>query len=603
MATPFTDPRTGVIYFRRGVPEPLRAAFDGRALVKVSLRTKDPVEAKIAFARENAAFEVQLAAARSQLAEGLLAPTPGALVRRWFGAPDARLGLSGAERMIATLMELDATVGGSSSASATDVFPPATLGPAANTDWSAVHTDRERYDAILDQDYGGEVEKVGSNWIRARWFEPEQRWRGALTGPVARLSSAESSSPRFSDDDLARALLALLDDKRTGDEDLNRARLTDKRVRTPQPRLRPTMRLKTLFNAWKAGNAPRPQTAQEFEASVDDFIDFAGDVAASTIDADLLFDYRDAAADLPNSMPRADRQLPFRERVKKHTAALPKCSPQTLKKRIGALQALLTYGFEQRWLATNAGVGITIVGYSRTKKKRRSFQDGELAQLCAAPLFTDPNSWRSKSRISDVTLFWIFLIAITTGARLEEVGQLALADVKRDGDMVYLDIDEYALDDDGMDKAVKTEGSVRLIPVHARLIALGFLDYRDALVRLGQTQLFPDLKENTVGKRTKEASQRANRIIDRYVSKDKRLVFYSTRHAFKAKGNDAGITDKTLDQICGHAPVSTGGRYGMEPRIGTLYEALHRIDFSCIDWDAISNAVREIDWAAGIRAA
>ena len=90
----------------------------------------------------------------------------------------------------------------------------------------------------------------------------------------------------------------------------------------------------------------------------------------------------------------------------------------------------------------------------------------------------------------------------------------------------------YAVDDNAPRKTVKTDESLRLVPIHARLIELGFLAYRDALVAAAHTQLFPDLKENRVGKRTKEASQRINRIIDRYVSTDRRLVFHSLRHAF-----------------------------------------------------------------------
>ena len=53
-------------------------------------------------------------------------------------------------------------------------------------------------------------------------------------------------------------------------------------------RLRPNMRLKQLFREWKDGNKPRPQTALEFEAAIDDFIDFAGDISISMIDPDLL---------------------------------------------------------------------------------------------------------------------------------------------------------------------------------------------------------------------------------------------------------------------------------------------------------------------------
>ena len=88
-----------------------------------------------------------------------------------------------------------------------------------------------------------------------------------------------------------------------------------------------------------------------------------------------------------------------------------------------------------------------------------------------------------------------------------------------------------------------------------------------------------------------------NRIIDRYESDDGRSVFHSLRHAFKAKGNDAGLSDRTLDQIGGHAPISTGGRYGAEPHVRPIHDALHRIDFSCINWAAILAATRNLDWS------
>lgn len=368
------------------------------------------------------------------------------------------------------------------------------------------------------------------------------------------------------------------------------------------------MRLQQLFNEWNDGNNPRPQTALEFQAAVEDFIDFASDVAVSSIDADLLFDYRDEAAKLPATMPRIDRSLPFRARVHKHIDTKPKCAPATLKKRIGALQALLTYAFQQRWLPANAGSGIIILGYTKSRRTRRSFEDHELGQFYTSPLFTDPHGWSASSRISDTTLFWVSLLAITTGARLEELGQVALADVKRDKDIVYLDIDEYASSDKGSEndevaeKSVKTEKSIRLIPVHSEIVKLGFNDYVDALNAHGHTQLFPDLKENSVGKRTKEASQKLNRIIDRHVSKDRRLVFHSLRHAFKAKGNDAGLSDRTLDQICGHAPVSTGSRYGSETRVRTIHRDLHRIDFSCIDWGRIAAGMLAISWSQLMKA-
>ena len=596
MASPFADPRTGQLYFRRAVPEALRPAFEGKAVVKVSLRTKDPAEAKIGFARENAEFETKLAEARRRFAEGTLVPTPGALVRRWCEAPATGTGLSGQQRLVVTFMELDAAAGSRKSIGVDDPFPPAIMGPPSNTDWNLVCADKVRFERMVADSYEGDVEQTGTNWIRLRWHHDESLWRPCLTGPAIRLKAFDPGAAHFSEDEIVKALMDVIDEKRSGDEEVNRRRLSRHRPRVPNSRRRPNLRLKTLFHEWKAGNEPRPQTAGEYEAAVDDFIDFAGDPTISMIDADMLYDYRDEAAKLPASMPRADRALPFTARVFKHKDANPKCAPPTLKKRVGALQALLTYAFQQRWTPANIGSGIKIVGYSKKRRTRRSFEDHELATLCASPLFVNPTEWNTESRISDVTIFWIFLLSITTGARLEEVGQVALADVRRDGDIVYLDIDEYADDPNAEDKSVKTDDSIRLVPVHDKLLELGFREYLDALNAQGHTQLFPDLKENSVGKRTKEASQKMNRIIDRHVSNDRRLVFHSLRHAFKAKGNDARLTDRTLDQICGHAPVSTGSRYGSEPRIRTIHRELHEIDFSCIDWARITAGMGKLNW-------
>ena len=596
MATPFADPRTGQLYFRRAIPQPLWSAFDGKRERKITLGTKDPSQAKALFATLNAEFERDLAEARRKLAEGTLLVTPGMIIRRWCEGPAIKEGLTGDQRVTMTLMELDAEVGSRYSASAKQIYPPAMAGPAMNTDWSAVLVDPARFQAVLAEAYGNEVEQTGSNWIRSRWHEAETKWMPSLVQAVKRLRSFVPGAEQFSVDDLGKALLAVLDEKRPADEDYNRARLVKRRPRITKSRLRPHMRLKQLFDEWKNGKEPTVQTALEYEAAVDDFIDFIGDVPVSIIEPDMLYDYRDEAAKLPNTMPRNDRTLPFRARVEKYGDSKPKCSPSTLKKRVGALQALLTYSFQERWTATNTGVGIKIVGYTKSKKNRRSFEDHELASLFACPLFVNLTSWTSKSRISDATIFWLFLIAATTGARLEEVGQVALADVRRDGEIVYLDISDYVLLEDGTDKTVKTDDSKRLVPIHSKLIELGFLNYFDALDELGQTQLFPDLNKNKIGKRTKEASQRINRVVDRFVSNDKRLVFYSLRHAFKAKGNDANLTTKTLDQICGHAPVSQGDRYGQEPRVRTLHRELHRIDFSCIDWAPIMKAVKAVDW-------
>lgn len=590
MATPWSDPRTGRFYLRRQIPAPLRASFGGRVLFKKALGTRDVREAKVAFVRENAAFEQMLASARETIATGepqsASSSLPAKLVRRWFDGPALDGQLAGPQRLLLALMRLDTLA---VEWMGEDCRPENWVAPGS-TDWEALEGDRDGFDELLATYYRDDVNRVGIGWeaMRMEGGPDEVCRRLIMTALVPRLRAFDAAAAEHADALLRDAILARLDMERSGRLADIMKRPVAAEYKRPS-RLRPTMRLRQLFREWKEGNQPRPQTALEYEAAVDDLIDFAGDPPVSGIDADLLYDYRDAAAKLPASMPRADRSLPFRERVAKHSETVTKVSASTLKKRIGGIQALLTYAFQQRWTADNAGRGVQVVGYTRTQRNRRSFEDHELAALFATPLFIDPASWATgEERAFDETLFWIFLLALTSGARLEEVGQAAIADVREDGDIVYLDIGEHVQDADAASKHVKTAESVRLVPIHQRLLDLGFIHYRDRVAAAGHASLFPALKENGLGKRTKELSRRANRLIDRHVSADERLVFHSLRHSFKAKGHDARLSDRTLDQLCGHAPITTGGRYGAKPRIRTIHRELHRIDFSCVDWSRIT---------------
>ncbi|WP_426263230.1 DUF6538 domain-containing protein [Sphingomonas sp. PWP1-2] len=587
MATPWSDPRTGRLYLRRQIPAQLRPFFGGRAIYKKTLGTKAADEARSAFTRENAILEDRLAAARKALSDGHGAPDPSGIVRRWFSGAAVDKALGGQQRLMLALMQLDAQaidwMG--------EFWRDGMLAPL-DTDWQAVAHDRDCFDQMLCNFYRDDVTRIGIAWESMRMDESLQaQCRSFVDALLPALRAFNIEAIDYTDAPLGDAILARIDIERSGKlADIIKRDGENKRERPRMTRQRPTMRVRELFREWKSGNDPRPQTALEYEAAVDDFIEFANDPAIAAIDADLIYDYRDAAATLPASMPRTDRTLPFTARVAKHVITEPKPSAATLKKRVGAIQALLTYAHQQRWVGENTGRGVQIVGYTKAQRNRRSFQDHELSALFSAPLFTDPATWDDgAARAIDETLFWTFMIGLTSGARLEEVGQAAIADVKQDGSVVYFDIDDTALSE-GVGKHVKTLESKRMVPIHDRLIQLGFLRYRDAMASAGHTELFPALEANSVGKRTKELSRRANRLIDRQVGSDARLVFHSLRHTFKAKGNDAGLNDRTLDQICGHAPVSTGGRYGSDPRILTIHRELHAIDFACIDWDAIMRA-------------
>lgn len=596
MATPWKHPKTDVYYLRRQIPESLRPAFGGAALHKQSLRTKDPAEARTLFAQANAELERRFEEARQRLrATGDPRPSQRdravEMVEAYFQGPERTAGgLDGPERLLLARQEIDRGLWNATPNGLTSVLP------SDDEQWWTLANN-----AALFRDHPGTRRPVqghapGSIW---RWSD-EGFSAGARSAQVVRLVAQIARHHGTIAVELPEGIEAAVADYL--DTAPVEAPKTRKR-RSTHGRLRPDMRLMDLFADWEAALQPSLQTAHEFEGSVSDFVDFIGDIPAGEIVHDDLLDYRDAAGTLPASMPRADRALPFTERLALHgRKGDHRISPATLKKRVGAIQALLSFAKGQKWITRNEGRDVPILGYTKAgTSPRQTFQEEELQRLFSSALFTLPSTWKHNRSVSDMTLYWLFLIALTTGARLEEIGQALLADVKMDGGITFIDIDDYA-EQTGADKSVKTETSRRLVPVHRNLIGLGFNEYRGALAETGHSRLFPDLVTNQFGKRTKEASRIANRIIDRCISTDARLVFHSFRHTFKDLALEAGIDARIIDQICGHEPVSVGGKYGKGVRLSSLNRALHKLDWSFIDWENLSAAAGTVAWVKLVRA-
>lgn len=581
MAEPWRHPETGTYYLRRQIPKPLRDELGGRQLWKRSLETKDAGVARSAFTAMNAELERLFGAAREAIAarsaRDVLTPEAAAKVvarmaavttgSRYDGYPilgniflseeAASTMLGGVEiAMLMTFVDREMT---------DDIDTTVLPGDV----WLRFVRTRSRDDALRMAEHmihwvHGGFRKEGPYDDIARGAENDWHIMNVLTDAVAREQAA------------LRLMLG-------------------NPVRSVPSRLRPDMKLGELLDAWRAKTpAPGAQGTHETATSVADFIDYFGNVAVSRMTGDHLYNFRDAVASLPKAMPRADRGLSFNARLAKyrnHEAA--KVAPASVKRRVGHLQALLTYAFNQRWIEHNTGSGIPIEGYTKSTGGRRPFLDDELGKLFASPLFVAPQKWSfARDTVSDMTLAWFFLLGLTNGARIEEIGQTELFNVKTDGGVRYLDL--------GPDATVKNAGSHRMIPLHQAILDLGFDDYVAALRRAGHTRLFPELRANKFDKLCQAASQVANRVIDRVVGDDPRLAFHSLRHNFKDLARDVPVEKYIMDQIMGHAGVTTGDNYGIGARLKTLSRELNRITFDMVDWRAIQHAFAKIDWTSSM---
>lgn len=143
---------------------------------------------------------------------------------------------------------------------------------------------------------------------------------------------------------------------------------------------------------------------------------------------------------------------------------------------------------------------------------------------------------------------WGPLIGLYTGARLNEICQIDLSDIKEDAGIWYFDIN-----DEGDEKHLKTTASRRIVPVHDQLVALGFLEYVEALRARGQTRLFPDFSFSAKEGYGRPLSRWFNeRFLVQLGIKSKDLVFHSFRHGMVTRLLRAGVEENLVKAIVGH---------------------------------------------------
>lgn len=144
---------------------------------------------------------------------------------------------------------------------------------------------------------------------------------------------------------------------------------------------------------------------------------------------------------------------------------------------------------------------------------------------------------------------WAALLGLYTGARASEVGQLLTVDVA-----TVDDVPAIRITDDGEGQKLKTEASNRVVPIHADLLALGFLDYVNSLRGRGDWRIFP------------QASATAKNGAGNWISKafgyylgttgkdwpEAKRGFHSLRKTVIQELQGAGVSSELRAQLVGH---------------------------------------------------
>jgi len=260
--------------------------------------------------------------------------------------------------------------------------------------------------------------------------------------------------------------------------------------------------------------------------------------------------------------------------------------PKSVGNHLDILATVLRWGARERVIrlpdgnpaeALNAATAKTVT--APAGEKRRPFTLDELKAIFAAPLYTgckDDEAGHDKPGPNHPRRgrFWVPLLSLFAGLRLNEACQLRTDDVREvDGIPVLL----IRASHEG--QRLKTAAADRRIPVHPELARIGFLQLVARQRAERQARLFPELPAGKLGNYSDPFSKWFARFLEKAHVSSPGAVFHSFRHGFRDRMREAGIPSEVADALGGWAVAGQGAAYGTGFSVRVLAEHVARIGY------------------------
>lgn len=277
-----------------------------------------------------------------------------------------------------------------------------------------------------------------------------------------------------------------------------------------------------LLEDWKLTQT-RPRTITTVENALEEFARCAGVVVVEQLTRNHARKYRDLLI---------EKGL----------------SKSTIENRLGFLATLFRHGQKEliEHLHINPFEHIEIRAQPiRPPKNRRAFENSELSRIVHSSLYRQGHV--VKGQVAEAA-YWLPLLGMFTGARLEEICQLYLSDIQLINGVYAI---RFANLEEG--QKLKTQSSFRRVPIHKQLVACGFLKHVEQMKALGHDRVFPSLSNaNSHGTFSNAAGKWFARFLDSITLTDSRLDFHSFRYTFKQQCTLQGIPNEVRDALTGH---------------------------------------------------
>lgn len=330
------------------------------------------------------------------------------------------------------------------------------------------------------------------------------------------------------------------------------------------------------------------------------FVELMGDPLLADIDRVLVREYmlrlQGLPADLYQSRRRHGTDNLAELIVASNEAGDKKMSLSTVNAYIGRLSEMLNWAVREEYVLRNPASRLQMhdpdKNAIRDQDERCKFEHGDLQKIFGAEWFQN-----GKPRLPangryahyQPQYYWLPLLGLYTGARINELSQLYLDDLAQDDDETWF-IDFNLSQSDKIedpDKSLKTVNAVRQVAIHGDLIKLGLISYANRLRAAGYKRLFPELRFD---KRKGYGKAAGSWFNERYLGKKLKIIrdgtktFHSFRHTFTTALYDldgSDLTEQTINQFTGHERGTTmsATRYRKDKVATKQLVYINRLDF------------------------
>jgi integrase len=316
------------------------------------------------------------------------------------------------------------------------------------------------------------------------------------------------------------------------------------------------------------------------------FLELVGDMPVGKIDRKVVLEkYKERLLTLPEDLRKAKKLcgsknlndlIDFARREN-----LPLQSLKTAEGHIIKVSEIFGYGVACLRISHNPLSGLVVKKEKRQKtNERRDVFSGELLKIIFSA------KWFLTGGSPDLHFrphyYWLPLLGLFTGARISELAQLYLHDIKflenrgwvidfnlNESDKTAPTLQELSADqtfdssalETVDEKSLKNVNANRVVDVHSRLIQLGLIEYVVALRGAGYTRLFPEIERNASKERYGVAPAKwfNDAFLGRTlgVVRDGRTTFHSFRHTVSSAFHKLEVPEPDVAQILGHARGKT----------------------------------------------